>query len=342
MAKHPTSTHAGTGALGGVASASLLVVALASMALSYDSVRHATEPYFGHWGALAVPLVADLLALGCSAEYVRTIRERGAGGRWWQLTAHVAIGVSVVLNVSGTEGIGRLYHAVPPLALAVLLELYARKWAATWRVEHHTDDASIPLRLWLTAPVEQVRTVLRAARTGATVIEARRDAGLHEAAHLSIEALAGRKVSRRRLLRAAHRQLSMGAVLPTQVLSAAHTAQPLPTWASTLLTGAHYLPSLPTSEQHLLTTEQHLLTPAQHLLSIEQHLPSSEQVEPPTEQVEQVVSRGWADLSRSEQLELLIAARAEQPTASDSELARALGTTRQTVQRLRSRLTAVA
>ena len=193
--------------------------------LSFDSVRQAAEPHFGHLAWLA-PLMADGGAAGFALWYVTTVRS-GRAQHALRLASHVCVGITVTLNVlSAHSPVGALWHAVPPVLWSVLVELYARHFADEWKAAHL--DASIPLRLWITAPVEQIRTVLRAARTGATVIEARRDAGLHEAAHLSIEALAGRKVSRRRLLRAAHRQLSMGAVQPTQVLTAAHTAQPRP------------------------------------------------------------------------------------------------------------------
>jgi hypothetical protein len=225
-----------------VSVAALSVVGVASMALSYDSVRLASAPYFGPRAAYAVPLVADLLALGASAQYVRTIRERGAGGRWWQVTAHVAIGLSVALNVIGTHGWGRLIHALPPLALAAIFELCARAFAKTWKVEHHADESAIPLRLWLTSPLESARTYLVQARKVSDPA-ARAQVGEHDAARMLIDHASGRRISRRRALRVAHRQLRTGAVSAQDVVRAAHLrtdgASPALACALALATTAH-------------------------------------------------------------------------------------------------------
>jgi len=290
---------------------SLSTVAAASMALSYDSVRLSTRPYFGHWASFAVPLVADLLALGASAQYVSTIRERGSGGRWWQLTAHAAIGVSIFLNITGTHGIGRAYHAVPPIALAVLLELVARSFAKTWKAEN-ADPSAIPMKLWITAPIEQIKTVLRAARTGASIEDARRDAGAHEAAHLSIDLASGRKVSRRRLLRSAHRQLSMGTVLPAEVLTATRNAHHETTPAHRV---ALSLLSLPTPSTPVLTPEQ---TEQDRALT------------------EQTVLTGEYEVLTTEQA--VLRAHQENPSATDSEIAALVGAGRSTVNRYRKGL----
>ena len=186
--------------------------------LSFDSVRQAAEPHFGHLAWLA-PLMADGGAAGFALWYVTTVRS-GRAQHALRLASHVCVGITVTLNVlSAHSPVGALWHAVPPVLWSVLVELYARHFADEWKAAH-LDVAKIPLRLWITSPVESFRTWLVQARKVADP-GSRAQVGAHDAAQLVLDLAAGSRVSTRRAHRLAARQLTTGAVSPAQVLGSA-------------------------------------------------------------------------------------------------------------------------
>ncbi|MGV1010566.1 MAG: DUF2637 domain-containing protein [Dermatophilaceae bacterium] len=189
-------------------------VALPSAVLSFDSVRRAAVPYFGSLAPLA-PLMADGGAAGFALWYVQSVRSE-APQHALRLASHLCVGITVTLNVlSAHSPSGVLWHGVPPVLWSVLVELYARHF--TNELKARRQVAGIPLRLWLTSPLESARVWLVQARKVSDPAT-RAHVGAYDAAHLLIDQAAGRRISDRRALRAAHRQLRTGAVDAAQVL----------------------------------------------------------------------------------------------------------------------------
>ncbi len=207
------------------AHAVLSVVAVMGAALSYTSLQRAAARWFD--GALlsyGFPLLVDALVLGASLQFVAAARTRSAGRFGWRLTAHAGIGGTLLLNalaaLDGPRGGAAAvpWHVTAPAVWAVLVELYARGAAGAWKSEQSEVTARIPLRLWLTAPVESARTWLRQARLTAAVaarFEVGRHAAAVEALRLTLSGRPGRRV--RRVLR---RQLRAGSLTPDAVLEA--------------------------------------------------------------------------------------------------------------------------
>lgn len=199
----------------------LALVAVVGVVLSWDSLYAAATPTFGPVLAAGFPLLADALAAGASLMYVSGVRQ-GQGRHGWRVTAHAAIAGTIVLNAMAAPTVGEVpWHVTAPAVWAVLVELYAREAAGQWKAEHVAPKERIPLRLWVTAPVESGRTWLLQGRTGvAEHGEARFDVGLHAAA---VEALRlaipgpGDAKAVRRILR---RQLRAGSMPPAAVLAA--------------------------------------------------------------------------------------------------------------------------
>ena len=198
----------------------LAAVAAIGAALSYASLYGGALPTFGPYLAVGFPLLVDALVLGASLQYVAGARV-GRARAGWRLTAHAAIAGTLTLNALASPDVAGIpWHVTAPAVWAVLVELYARQALGDWRAEHVAPRDRIPARLWLTAPVESIRTWLRMARTAApSHAVARLDVGRHaaavEALRLAIGGRAGRRV--RRVLR---RQLRAGSLPPGDVLAA--------------------------------------------------------------------------------------------------------------------------
>jgi hypothetical protein len=203
----------------------LAVVAVIGAALSYTSLQAAAADVF-HQSPLAYgfPLLVDALILGASLQYVAGSRDHTPGRTGWRATAHAGIAATLLLNALAAfapDGGGAAavpWHITAPAVWAVLVELYARTAAGHWRTEHVGIGLTIPLRLWITAPVESARTWLRQARLTAAVT-ARYDVGRHaaalEALRLTLPGRPGRRV--RTVLR---RQLRAGSLTADNVLTA--------------------------------------------------------------------------------------------------------------------------
>ncbi|NLT55606.1 MAG: DUF2637 domain-containing protein [Actinomycetales bacterium] len=228
-----TATHTAPGGqamtrrLRGIAHVVLAVVAATGAALSYKSLYLAAADVFDHSVlAYGFPLLVDALVLGASLQYVAGARTRSAGRHGWRATAHAGIAGTLLLNALAADTPAEVpWHIVAPAVWAVLVELYARTAAGQWKAERPDTD-TIPIRLWLTAPIESARTWLCQARLTAAVA-ARFDTGRHtgavEALRLTLHGRSGRRV--RRVLR---RQLRAGSLTPDAVLAACGWTQPGP------------------------------------------------------------------------------------------------------------------
>jgi len=186
----------------------------------------------GHEVSLAaatLPAVIDLLIVAASWRYLIGVRRRipVAG---WRITAHAAIAASVLMNAAAAEQPSDwAWHVVAPLSLSVVIELFVRELLGILgEVRREGRADRIPLRLWITAPVESARTWLMIARrvTGVQAL-ARAETGQRRAAMLLVRiVLPGRKHSAtRRTLATLTRT---GALPPAAVaaLVSAHRADP--------------------------------------------------------------------------------------------------------------------
>jgi hypothetical protein len=197
----------------------LAVVAATGAALSYKSLYlGASDAFDGSVLAYGFPLLVDALVLGASLQYVAGCRTRSAGRHGWRVTAHAGIAGTIALNALAAGSVTKVpWHVVAPTVWAVLVELYARTAAGSWRATRDDLD-TIPVRLWLTAPLESARTWLHQARTSAAV-GARRDSAVLVAARTALR-LSTPRLRGRRVRRALSRQLRSGALDPAAVLTA--------------------------------------------------------------------------------------------------------------------------
>lgn len=199
----------------------LALVAVVGVVLSWDSLYAAATPTFGPVLAAGFPLLADALAAGASLMYVSGVRQ-GQGRHGWRVTAHAAIAGTIALNAMAAPTVGEVpWHITAPAVWAVLVELYAREAAGAWKAEHVAPKERIPLRLWVTAPVESARTWLLQGRTG--VLEhgtARLDVGLHAAAVEALRLALPGPGEARSVRRIVGRQLRAGSMPPEAVLAA--------------------------------------------------------------------------------------------------------------------------
>lgn len=324
--------------------------------LSFDSVRQAAEPHFGNLAWLA-PLMADGGAAGFALWYVTTVRS-GRAQHALRLASHVCVGITVTLNVlSAHSPVGALWHAVPPVLWSVLVELYARHFADEWKAAH-LDVAKIPLRLWITSPIESFRTWLVQARKVADP-GSRAQVGAHDAARLVLDLASGSRVSTRRSHRLAVRQLMTGAVSPAQVLGSAQLdpAQLSPAQALALRLAAHSAHSAQLGSAHE-SAQLTMAAPARLTAHGSAHEPAHEPAQraaaatpEPAQLTAQLreSARGSAQLGsahpaqlgsarRSARVERLRAALADEPGANGPRLAEITGIPVSSVNKLRKAL----
>lgn len=196
----------------------LVPVALVGAALSFDGLHSRAREVFTDPLAYAFPLLVDALILGCTLAYLAGAKVgRPRGG--WRLAAHAGIAGTVGLNATAAHSWAEVpWHVTAPIVWSVLVELTGKELLGEWRARHRPAQASIPVRLWLTAPAESARTWLRIARRlDGEQTEARLDVGVHAAAmhalELAVPGWRNRKV--RRILR---RQLRAGSLAPAAIL----------------------------------------------------------------------------------------------------------------------------
>ena len=151
---HATARRAGYG---------LALLAGVAAWLSYASVRSRAVDVFGAAGGSAFPALLDTGVFVATEYYLATVRSnRPQHG--FRVLAHALIAVTITLNVSvATDWRAALFHAVPPAVFAMLVELRARKELGDTRAVKGRPDR-IPLRLWLTSPIESAKLSLWVAR----------------------------------------------------------------------------------------------------------------------------------------------------------------------------------
>lgn len=145
------------------AEAALVLLAGVAAWLSYASVRSGAIGVFGPVGGSAFPILLDCGVFTASEYYLTTVRtNRPQHG--FRALAHALILATIALNVSvAGDWRAALFHAVPPALFAALVELKARKELGDVRAEQGRPDR-IPLRLWLTSPIESAKLSLWVAK----------------------------------------------------------------------------------------------------------------------------------------------------------------------------------
>lgn len=187
--------------------------------LSYASVRSRAVDVFGMVGGSAFPALLDTGVFVASEYYLATVRSnRPQHG--FRLLAHALIAVTVALNVTvATDWRSAIFHAVPPAVFAALVELRARKELGDVRAEQGRPDR-IPLRLWLTSPIESAKLSLWVARdTSYSVERANRERYLtaRKALRIAVPGIVGKPRLARGLVR---RQLRAGTLNPAALVEA--------------------------------------------------------------------------------------------------------------------------
>ncbi|HTJ71441.1 MAG TPA: DUF2637 domain-containing protein [Actinospica sp.] len=149
----------------GRAGAGLVLLAGVSAWLSYASVRSVAIGIFGMAGGSAFPVLLDTGVYVASEYYLSSVRSnRPQHG--FRALAHALVAVTVALNVSAaTDYRAAMFHAVPPLVFAALVELRARQELGDVRAAQGRPDR-IPFRLWIVNPIESAKLSLWAARQG--------------------------------------------------------------------------------------------------------------------------------------------------------------------------------
>lgn len=207
----------------------LTIVAAVSAVLSWSSLYEAASTRLGQhsprvcgvnaFGA-AFPLLLDALILAASWYYVGGVKQqRPSSG--WRITAHAAIGGTIAANWFASPTIEAApWHIVAPIVWSVVVELISKDALGQMRETRRVLTDRIPLRLWLSAPAESVRTSWRMARTGERSAAAARTSSdaCAAAANVLSRTLPGvRNASVRRQIT---RRLWAGTILPSDVLTA--------------------------------------------------------------------------------------------------------------------------
>lgn len=125
-------------------------------------------------GAASASLLLDALIVVASIKYVIGVKEkRKVAG--WRTIAHAAIAATVLMNAGAATRLADIpWHMIAPAVLSIVVELVARDILGELREIRIRQTDRIPLRLWLTAPGESVRTSWRMARTGQRCTDAAR------------------------------------------------------------------------------------------------------------------------------------------------------------------------
>jgi hypothetical protein len=205
-----TAAHAGR---------ALVLLAAVAAWLSYASVRAGAIGVFGPVGGSAFPILLDTGVFVSSEFYLATVRANRPQHGFRALT-HALIAATIALNVSvATDWRGALFHAIPPMIFAALVELKARKELGDTRAAEGRPDR-IPLRLWLTSPVESAKLSLWVARdTSYSVERAGRERYLtaRRALRIAVPGWRGNPRLARGLVR---RQLRSGVLDPAALVAA--------------------------------------------------------------------------------------------------------------------------
>ena len=209
----------------------LVPVAVIGAVLSYQSLYKAAQPTFGPYLAGGFPLLVDLLILGASLQYVAGAKV-GRPMTGWRLTAHCGVVGTLVLNALAARELGEVpWHVTAPAVWAVLVELTGKQVLGQWRASQHAPAASIAPSLWVSSPIESLRTRLLMARTGAgDAHEARISVGTaaaaREALNLSLPRRSSARRDARRVRRVVNRQLRAGSLPPQAIMEAVGWTSP--------------------------------------------------------------------------------------------------------------------
>ncbi|HEY6797549.1 MAG TPA: DUF2637 domain-containing protein [Kineosporiaceae bacterium] len=205
------------------------LVAVIGAVLSWGSLYQAASVELGGSGpryaginvvGAAFPLLLDALILGASLRYVAGVKARRpvAG---WRMAAHAAIAGTIVLNGAAADSPSNVpWHIVAPAVWSLIVELYARDVLGELREVRAHDAELIPLRLWLTAPGESIRTSWRMARTGERSAERARVAADRCAAACDALRRALPGLRHRRTRRQITRRVWAGSIDPADVFAA--------------------------------------------------------------------------------------------------------------------------
>jgi hypothetical protein len=196
----------------------LVPVAVIGAVLSFRSLYQAAVPTFGDYLAGGFPLLVDLLILGASLQYVAGAKI-GRPMAGWRLTAHAGVGGTLILNALAAKELGEIpWHITAPAVWAVLVELTAKQVLGEWKATHAAKADKISFPLWMTAPVESVRTRLLMFRTGITdAHKARIAVGVNAAAREALRLALPRR-NARRVRKIINRQLRAGSLTPVAIL----------------------------------------------------------------------------------------------------------------------------
>lgn len=147
------------------AGASLALIAGIAGWLSYASVRSLAVVEIGPVAGSAFPLILDAAVLASSQYYLSGARINRPQHGYKMLTRALIVATIAINGAAAHDWRGILVHVIPPMVFAALVELRARQVLGDARAEHGRADR-IPLKLWLTSPVESVKLSLWVARQG--------------------------------------------------------------------------------------------------------------------------------------------------------------------------------
>ena len=200
----------------------LCPVAGIGAALSFHALHQAAVPIFGRHLAYGFPVLVDMLILGSTLAYLAGATT-GRALPGWRWTAHGGALSTLLLNALTASSGGTIpWHITPALVWSVLVEMTARQVTAHWQAPHTATGEPIPVRLWISSPVDAVRTWLQMARTGErSHRQARADLALRAAAEQALRTAMPQHRQRgtRQLIR---KQLRAGALDSATLLQFLH------------------------------------------------------------------------------------------------------------------------
>jgi hypothetical protein len=199
----------------------LAVGAVAGLALSYSNVVDVVTPIVGDQGLARIfPLTWDVILAGAALAYLATAYMGRPRQMWRVISQCGAVGTVLVNATAAHDWPSLVVHLSGPIAWAVLVEAAASQLRGGGTDQPAALGESVPLRLWVTAPVESARTWLRMARrVQGEQAAARLEVGAYNAAVEALRlTLPGRENKTTRAI--LHRQLRAGSLPPRAVLAA--------------------------------------------------------------------------------------------------------------------------
>jgi hypothetical protein len=199
-----------------------LPVAVLGAVLSFHSLSKWALPMYGKGWNYVVPFVIDFVIVSASLKFIAGAK-KGQVVPGWRVMAHAGVAATLIFNAQAardwTQVLGMDW---PPLVWSIYVELTAAELIGEWRERHAVRRRrirdKIPLRLWLTAPVESARVWLRMERRlDGEQADARLEVGIYAAALAALDdALPNR--GGRRVRGIIRRQLRAGSLQPHDIL----------------------------------------------------------------------------------------------------------------------------